>query len=104
MSPFITFRDTDNDGILQYYILQRNFPHFVGIISLSPVVNVFQPFPIAGYNIWVTFAGTIMGRYIPSYNHISEEIAETLANMAAWFYDQRIRSDEKKYSKWKINT
>lgn len=101
MKPFITFRDNDKEGNLQYYILQRDFPHFIGVISSVPVSGTWQH-PIAGHHLWVVFNGTLRGNSIPNYRDISVEIDVVLSNMAVWFHAERILLDEKRFKKFKI--
>ena len=102
MIPFITYRETDREGVLQYYILQRDFPHYIGRISPYPIENPICQSPIAGYNLWVCFAGTIRGNIIPSYPSEKQNMIAVFESMATWFYANRIISDEKKYKKYKI--
>lgn len=104
MSPFITFRDRDANGELQYYILQREFPHFVGILVSQPVEHSLAQSPISGHYLWVAFAGTLRGNIIPGYQDIQNEIESVFQNMAAWYYTNRIEPDLKKYRKWKIQS
>jgi hypothetical protein len=103
MIPFITYREKDKSGVLQYYVLQKEYPHFVGIISSIPISGTWQS-PIAGHNLWVVFNGTLRGNLIPAYQKIGDDIQASLDNMAAWFYNERIKPDEKKYSKFKIKS
>ena len=101
MTPYITFRDNDSSGNLQYYVLQRAYPHFVGRVSAQPEAGTWQS-PIAGYNLWLIFAGSLRGNVIPSYQNISEQIQEVFDSMANWYYSNRIITDEKKFKKFKI--
>ena len=71
--PFITYRELHN-GQLEYYVLQKEFPHFLGRIVTSPVPNAIVNCPVAGYNLWVTFNGTLRGNIIPDYKNIIDEI------------------------------
>jgi hypothetical protein len=103
MSDFITFRELDADNQFAYYILQKDFPHYVGVIYPFPKKKVVEPSPIAGYNLWVSFNGTLRGNAIPSYNHFLEEIVFILDRMANWYLQQRIIPDYKRYKKFKIN-
>lgn len=100
MSPFITYRDIE-EGELQYYILQREFPHYVGIISTYPKTNFIESMPIAGYNLWIVFDGTIKGEVIPSYKNVDVDIKNSLNEMSIWYYAHRIIPQEKKYKKFK---
>ena len=102
-AKYITFREPDEEGNVGYYILQKDHPHFVGKIELSPKKNLVQPSPLAGYNMWVSFGGCLRGNVVPSYNKISETIVAVLDDMAIWYLDNRIKNNEKKYSKFKIN-
>lgn len=102
MNPFITFREFDNDGNLQYFILQRDFPHYVGYISPIPKNVIASGAPIMNYNLWVNFWGTIRGRFAPTYQNAGDEIGQIMFQMGEWFYQHRIMQDEKKYKKYKI--
>ena len=100
MSPFITYRDIE-EGELQYYILQREFPHYVGIISTYPKTNFIESMPVTGYNLWIIFDGTIKGSVIPSYKNVYVDITSALNEMSNWYYANRIVPQEKKYKKFK---
>lgn len=102
MSKFITYREEDKNGNLCYYILQKDFPHFVGIISTSPSEGTWQS-AIPNYNLWVVYAGTIRGNFVPSYRNISEETQSVFDEMAHWYYANRICEEPNKYKKFKIN-
>ena len=104
MMGYITFRDKDENGDLQYYILQRAFPHFVGRISAIPIEGALANEAIAGYNLWVTFNGTLVSNLIPNYRNIQEEISQVFFSMAAWFYAERVVMDKSRFKKFKINT
>ncbi len=99
--PYITYRE-EKEGNLLYYILQKEHPHYVGVITYGPVENRIQ-IPITEHNLYVTFAGTIRGYYMPSYKDVVAEVENTMTSMAIWFYDNRILKEPKKYSKFKIN-
>jgi len=101
MQPFITYREKDESGNLQYYILQKDFPHLVGRLDAKPSEGSWCS-PVAGYNLWVVFNYTLRGKMIPSYKNISEQISAVLDSMATWFFAQRILLEEKKYKKFKI--
>lgn len=103
MNPFITFRENDENGQLQYYVLQRAFPHFVAMISTVPVTGNWSS-PVAGHYLWVVFKGSLRGNAIPSYNNVSEQIQTVMDNMAAWFHADRIVMDEKRFKRFKIKT
>lgn len=102
MSPYITYRDTDKNNQLQYYVLQRAFPHYTGRIVTYPEESVFGIAPIPGYRLWIICDGTIRGSIIPSYKDTVREVTDVLFQMSAWFWAERIVLDEKKFKKWKI--
>jgi hypothetical protein len=101
MNQFITFREEINNET-GYFILQRDFPHYLCRIAEQPIVNFIQPIPITNYNLWLIFNATLRGNYIPSYKDIGAEIISVMNSMATWFFENRILPNEKKYKKWKI--
>lgn len=102
MQPFITYRDKDNQGNLQYYVLQRAYPHYVGLINRTPTPNAIAEAPIPQYELYVTFNGVLQGNYFPSYKDAREEAQQIYENMAAWFWAERIAMDKKRFEKFKI--
>lgn len=103
MSPFVTFKDVDKTGELQYYILQRAFPHYVGIIKYKPNIDALIEVPVTNHNLWVSFAGTIRGNFMPSYPGWQKELEKTFLEMAIWFYQNRILKEPRRYKKWAIH-
>jgi hypothetical protein len=100
--PYITFREPDKQGNLQYYILQKQYPFFIGIIAVRPTERIIEV-PIAGYNLWVAFDGTLMsGNMIPIERTIVETMQGEYENMAKWYLEHRILKDEKKFAKFKL--
>jgi hypothetical protein len=99
MIPYITYRE-EKEGNLLYYILQKEHPHYVGVIAYNVIENKIQV-PITEHNLYVTFAGTIRGNYIPSYKDVVKEIENTMSSMSLWFYENRILKEPKKYQKFK---
>lgn len=97
MSPYITFRDTDAEGELQYYILQRAYPNYVFLISNHPVESLIQSIQIPGYYMWVVFSGTLMGNFIPGYKNIIDELYHEMNQISIWYYENRILTNPKKY-------
>lgn len=104
MKPYITFREADDNGELQYYILQREFPHYLGVIKSTPTEGILMQTPISGHYLWVAFAGTLRGNMIPGYKEVYNEMESVFTAMAEWYYLNRIKPNEKKYKKWKIKT
>jgi hypothetical protein len=102
MTPFITYREPDKDGILQYYILQKEFPHMVGVLKTQPDTRKIAWAAVPGYSLWVCFNGTLRGNLVPSYPDIAVQTTFIIMEMANWFREQRINADSKKYKKYKI--
>ena len=103
MSPFITFKDTNQNGELQLFVLQRDYPHFVGTLTYYPTGSAIVQVPITAHNLYMTFYGTLRGSYIPLANHIDIEMESVFHAMALWFYSERIMKDPKRYKKWLIS-
>lgn len=102
MKPYIVYREIVDDGVLGYFILQRDFPHFIGQLVGYPIAGALANAPVAGYNFWVTFKGTLRGNMIPNYKDIQEEIKQIYDSMALWYLDNIILKNEKLYQKFKI--
>lgn len=103
MNKYITFKDEDKNGELQYYILQREFPHYVGLILLKPKLNSIFECSIPGYNMWVSFGGTLEGNKMPSHADGLTEVKSVCLDMVDWFLENRIKKDIKRYKKWQFN-
>lgn len=103
MKPYITFRETDDNGELQYYILQRAFPHYMGVIKASPQDSLINA-AIPGYYLWVCFCGSLRGNMIPAFKGLRDELAAVYMDMASWYFTNRVEPNEKKYKKFKIKT
>lgn len=101
MMPYITYRETDSDGRLCYYILQKAFPHYKAILSIGKLEDTLASMPVLGYNLYLNFAGTLVGNFLPAYKDALKEIEATLFSMAEWFYVNRVLAEPKKYSKFK---
>lgn len=99
---FITYRE-NNDGELGYYILQRAFPNYIGRLTLISTEKKLISSPIAGYHLYITFDGVLLGNYVPGNKDVYEEIVSVFTEMARWYLSNRIMIDEKKYKKWKLN-
>jgi len=104
MIPYITYREKDDNGEMQYYILQKAFPHMTGRLVTFPIEGALANEPISGYNLWITWGGCLRGNVIPDSRNFDKEIANVFAQMSSWFYGERILVDEKKFKKFKIKT
>lgn len=102
IQPFISFRETDKNGIEGYYILQKKEPHYCARIYTEPNHQKLSYAPVAGYNLYVTFDGTLQGNFLPYYKGAINEINEVMMQMAIWFLENRIRQNQKRYSKLAI--
>jgi hypothetical protein len=103
MEPFITFRDTDRQGNLQYYILQRDYPHYCGMIVEKRSDTAIMQMPVAKHHLYVEYAGTIRGSYVPGHKDVMQEIEHVFRHMAEWYYEHRIVPDPKRFKKWAVS-
>ena len=104
MSPYISFRELDDKGELQYYILQREWPHYVGVIKSKPQESVLVQAPVSGHYLWVAFCGTLRGNMIPAFAEVYKEIESVFTGMAEWYFTERISTSPSKFKKFKIKT
>jgi hypothetical protein len=100
MSPYITYRENDEMGNLQYFILQTQFPNYVCMLSTYPMDSIIEPVQITGYSLWLIFQGTLSGRLIPNIRNIDKEIYAIMESMSQWYYANRIVPNHKKYRKF----
>lgn len=100
MSNYITYREADSGGQLQYFILQKQWPHYVGMVIDNPSYKSILKTPIANTTLYVSLYGTLQGRLLPAYAGVDKEIAAIFTDMAVWFYENRILPNQKKYNKW----
>lgn len=100
VDQFITYREKDKDGILQYYILQKAFPHYIGRIVYSPPAKYICLAPIPRYNMFVVFRGQLEGNRIHFHNEWQKELPAIILAMADWFYTNRIAVAPKKYERF----
>lgn len=101
MEPFITFREL-KEGEFQYYILQRAFPHFIGVIKYKPSDTALYYISVSAHHLYIVFDGALQGRFMPSYKDAIDEMESIVRSMAEWFYVHRIVPEPNKYKKWKI--
>lgn len=94
-SPYILYYEGDG-----YYILQKDFPHFIGKITNKTEDHIAQ-YPIAGYKLYVSFIGTLKGRYMPADKFVLQEVQHIYADMANYLLDKKINNNEE-YEKYKI--
>jgi len=102
MIPFITYREQNAEGSLEYYILQKGYPNYIGRLVAYPVEGALNNTPITDHHLYITFAGALMGNFIPAHKGELQNITEVFSQMAEWYFINRISPDLKKYKKWKI--
>lgn len=100
--PFITYREMDATGILRYYILQKDFPHNVGVVLSQPKYEAICMSIIPSYNLYVVWDGTLRGNVVAAYPDYKVDLQLCFDNMAAWFWAERIVMDKKRFEKFKI--
>lgn len=96
MIPFITYKEGDD-----YYILQKQFPHFLGKIYTGWGIEGVLKVNIPNYEMGIKIIGTLRGEVLPSYINIIQEAETVLMEMADWYLANRISINPKKYEKWK---
>lgn len=101
--PFLTFRE-EQDGVLKYFILQKEFPHNMALISNLPDLNAIAQGTVPGYNLWIISCGVLRGNFIAVYPSSKEDRQLAFDEMAEWFHVERILKDEKRYEKFKIKS
>ncbi len=101
MIPYATYREPDEVGRICFFILQKAFPNYVGLLVTNPVEGAIINVPIADYNLWITFNGTIAGNFIPAWKGVTNDITQVFYSMAEWYYINRVKG-EKKYEKFKL--
>jgi hypothetical protein len=104
MIPYISYREIDDKGVLRYYVLQKVFPHTVGIILAQQQPEALAQFPISGYNLWVVYDGVLHGNFVHATPDYKNELAIIMQNMAAWFWAERICLDRKRFEKFKVKS
>lgn len=102
-APFITYREL-HEGKLNYYILQKAFPHYLMRVSTNSYEEVLMKSEIPGYSMMVVCEGTLRGGFIPNYRDVGDEIQAVMQNAAAWFWADRIQRNPTKYKKFKIQS
>lgn len=100
--PYITYREPDTNGNLQYHIVKKDFPHWCGVILESIPDHSIANFPIAGYRLYLVFNYTLRGRMIPDYQDVMKEIQSFCEHAATWYLSNRIEGNVGKYRKFKI--
>jgi hypothetical protein len=99
MAKYITYREDEN-GAPSYYILQKEFPHFVGRVVDNPYFKSIVNAPVPQTKLYVAMVGTLRGNAIPSYQNILEEIKIFAIDMAYWYFENRILPNPQKFKKW----
>lgn len=99
--PYITYRE-EKDGELMYYILQKEFPHNIGQIAVLPIIDSLVVSPIAGYNLWVVWVGTLRGNFVAVYPKHEIDLQFIFNNMANFYLSERIHKNLNRYEKFKI--
>lgn len=102
MIPFITYREPNEKNELEYFILQRAFPNYIGRVVAYPVEGALANVPVSAHHLYITFAGCLMGNYIPGNKDELANISFVFDKMSAWYYSNRIEVDLKKYKKWRV--
>lgn len=82
------------------YVLQKDFPHSIGKLT-NKKEEIKPQCVIPGYQLYVTFDGTLRGNYMPSDRFFMQETSEVLPNMANFLLENLIYTTDE-YEKYKI--
>ena len=99
---YLTYKENDSEGRTCFYVLQKAFPHFSGLIVTVPVEGAIINVPISGHILYITFNYTLRGKMIPDYRVIQKEISEVFFDMAKWYYENIISKNPQRYKNFKI--
>jgi hypothetical protein len=102
VNKYVTYREPLN-GELQYFILQKQWPHFVGLLVDNPNYKTLFLTPIPHTTLYLAFFGTLQGRIFPA-SSSTEEISIIFTDMAQWYYTFRIENNQKRYKKWLLKS
>jgi hypothetical protein len=94
-SKYILYRED-----AESYVLQKDFPHYIGRLT-NKLERSLAQYPISGYSLYVSFAGTLRGNYISSDKFALDEMASIYADMANYILEKLIKSSDD-YDKYKI--
>lgn len=92
-NPYIIYNENDSD-----YILQRNFPNYIGRVT-SKLERQIAQYPVAGYDLYISFAGTLNGNFIQM-DSLGIKHAEEIMSVMSSYFVQKL--DKEKYEKYKI--
>lgn len=92
-NPYIIYNENGSD-----YILQRNFPNYIGRVT-SKLERQIAQYPVAGYDLYVSFVGTLNGNFIQMDNLAIQHTEEIMSSMSSYFVQ---KLDKEKYEKYKI--
>ena len=99
MEKYITYREDEN-GVASYFVLQKEFPHFVGRLIDNPYFTSLCNAPVPQTKLYIAIIGTLRGNMIPAYQKVTEEIRSVAVDMALWYYDKRISPQPQKFKRW----
>jgi hypothetical protein len=97
-NKYIIFRE---DASL--YILQKNFPYYIGKLTNNPKEGISQ-YPITGYRLYVSFAGTLIGKYINSDKFSIQESFPILSDMGNFVLEMHILKHQEDYERYKVRS
>lgn len=97
-NKYIIFRED-----VSLYILQKNFPHYIGKLTNNPQEGM-SICPITGYRLYISFAGTLIGKYINSDKFSIGELHPILADMGNFMLERHILKLGEDYEKYKIRS
>lgn len=97
---YIAYTEESQFGTTDNFILQKKYPNFVGKLTITPETNWYQPVP--GYNLYISYAGTLAGNLFPSNKNAEQEVMVELNNMASFICNQDVFINGYGIDKFKI--
>lgn len=89
-NPYIIYNENDSD-----YILQRNFPNYIGRVT-SKLERQIAQYPVAGYDLYISFAGTLNGNFIQMDKFAMQDAQEIMSEMSSFYCTKKFLDNSNK--------
>ena len=89
-NPYIIYNENGSD-----YILQRNFPNYIGRVT-SKLERQIAQYPIAGYDLYISFVGTLNGNFIQMDKFAMQDAQEIMSEMSSFYCTKKFLDNSNK--------
>ena len=89
-NPYIFYNENGSD-----YILQKNFPNYIGRVTTKLERQIAQ-YPVAGYNLYISFAGTLNGNFIQMDKFAMQDAQEIMSEMSSFYCTKKFLDNSNK--------